>query len=121
MKYQRFYLTIFKALYGSHSQTKDGLYFPNFMYFSTYFPNFNKTFPTCEGKGIFLKSQIKSLSTLIIACAPGPQLKIIFFISQPKHMFKLMNKKIISILCYFFSLTGPMAHLLGWIWNSYFD
>ena len=30
----------FKALYGSHSQSQDGLYFPNFMYFSTYFPNF---------------------------------------------------------------------------------
>ena len=30
----------FTALYGSHSQSKNGLYFPNFMYFSTYFPNF---------------------------------------------------------------------------------
>ena len=28
------------TLYGSHSQSKYGLYFPNFMYFSTYFPNF---------------------------------------------------------------------------------
>ena len=51
----------FKALYGSHSQSKNGLYFPNFMYFSTYFPNFSKYFPKCEGKGSFLKSQIKSL------------------------------------------------------------
>ena len=31
----------FKTSYGSHSQSKNGLYFPNFMYFSTYFPNFN--------------------------------------------------------------------------------
>ena len=30
--------------YGSHSQSKNGLYFPNFMYFSTYFPNFDKIF-----------------------------------------------------------------------------
>ena len=36
---QWFYLAIFKALYRSHSQSKNGLYFPNFMYFSTYFPN----------------------------------------------------------------------------------
>ena len=28
----------FNVLYGSHSQSKNGLYFPNFMYFSTYFP-----------------------------------------------------------------------------------
>ena len=28
------------ALYGSHSQSKNGLYFPNFMYLSTYFPIF---------------------------------------------------------------------------------
>ena len=35
-----FYLAIFTALYGSHSQSKNGLYFPNFMYFSTYFPDF---------------------------------------------------------------------------------
>ena len=41
---QWFYLAIFEAVYGSHSQSKDGLYFPNFMYFSSYFPNFNKIF-----------------------------------------------------------------------------
>ena len=29
----------FSALYESHSKSKNGLYFPNFMYFSTYFPN----------------------------------------------------------------------------------
>ena len=29
----------FTPLYGSHSQSKNGLYFPNFMHFSTYFPN----------------------------------------------------------------------------------
>ena len=39
-----FYLAIFKAVYRSHSQSKNGLYFPNFMYFSTYFPNFHKIF-----------------------------------------------------------------------------
>ena len=41
---QWFYLTIFTAIYGSHSQSKNGLFFPNFMYFRTYFPNFNKIF-----------------------------------------------------------------------------
>ena len=41
---QWFYLAIFEAVYGSHSQSKNGLYFPNFMYFSSYFPNFNKIF-----------------------------------------------------------------------------
>ena len=39
---QWFYLAIFTALYGSHSQSKDGLYFPNYMYFSTYFPIFQR-------------------------------------------------------------------------------
>ena len=29
---------------GSHSQSKNGLYFPNFMYFSAYFPNFYDIF-----------------------------------------------------------------------------
>ena len=33
------------------------------MYFSTYFPVVIKYFPKCEGKGSFLKSQIKSLTT----------------------------------------------------------
>ena len=37
---QWFYLAIFTALYMSHSQSKSGLYFPNFMHFSTYYPNF---------------------------------------------------------------------------------
>ena len=32
------------SLYGSHSQSKNGLYFPNFMYFSTDFPNFYDIF-----------------------------------------------------------------------------
>ena len=32
------------------------------MNFSTYFPNLDKYFPKCEGKGSFLKSQIKSLT-----------------------------------------------------------
>ena len=41
---QWFYLAIFEAVYGSHSQSKNGLYFPHFMYFSSYFPNFNKIF-----------------------------------------------------------------------------
>ena len=45
---------LFTALYGSHSQSKNGLYFPNFMYFSTYFPNcYDIYFPKCEGKGSF--------------------------------------------------------------------
>ena len=39
-----FYLAIFTALYGSHSQSKNDLYFPNFMYFSTYFSNFYDIF-----------------------------------------------------------------------------
>ena len=30
----------FYHLIGSHSQSKNGPFFPNFMYFSTYFPNF---------------------------------------------------------------------------------
>ena len=30
----------FTPLYGSHSQSKNGLYFTNFMYLSTYFPIF---------------------------------------------------------------------------------
>ena len=34
----------FNALYGRHSQSKNGLYFPNFMYFSTYFPIFYDIF-----------------------------------------------------------------------------
>ena len=38
-----------------------GLYFPNFMYFSTYFSMFMIYFPKCEGKGSFPKSQIKSM------------------------------------------------------------
>ena len=54
----------FKALFWSNFQSKIGLYFPNVMYFSTYFPNFIKYFPKCEGKGSFLKSQIKSLTKL---------------------------------------------------------
>ena len=41
---QWFYLAIFEAVYGSHSQSKNGLYFPNFMYFSSYLPNFDKIF-----------------------------------------------------------------------------
>ena len=41
---QWFYLAIFTALNGSHSQSNNGLYFPNFMYFSTYFPNFYEIF-----------------------------------------------------------------------------
>ena len=45
----------------SHSQSKNGLYFPNFVRFSTFFPNFKKYFSKCEGKGSFLKSQMKSL------------------------------------------------------------
>ena len=32
----QWYLAIFIALYGSHSQSKNGLYFPNFMYFSLF-------------------------------------------------------------------------------------
>ena len=35
---------ILRPLYGSHSQSKNGLYFPNFMYFSSFFPNFNIIF-----------------------------------------------------------------------------
>ena len=45
----------FTALYGSHSRCKNGLYFPNFMYFSTYFPYFMIYFPKCKGKGSFHK------------------------------------------------------------------
>ena len=41
---QWFYLAIFSALYGSHSKSKNGLYFPDFMYFSTYFPNITTYF-----------------------------------------------------------------------------
>ena len=44
LRMQWFYLAIFEAVYGSHSQSKNGLYFPNFMYFSSYLPNFNKIF-----------------------------------------------------------------------------
>ena len=47
---QWFYLAIFMALYGSHSQSKKGLYFPSFMYFSTYFSNFNKIFSQIRRK-----------------------------------------------------------------------
>ena len=36
----------------------NGLYFPNFMYFRTYFPNFSDIFPKCEGKCSFPNSQI---------------------------------------------------------------
>ena len=35
--------------------------FSQFHDFSTYFPNFDKIFPKCEGKGSFLKSKLKSL------------------------------------------------------------
>ena len=40
----------FGLIYGSHSQSINGFYFPNFMYFSTYFPNFNKYFPNVTEK-----------------------------------------------------------------------
>ena len=53
----------FNPLYGSNSQSKNGLYFPNFMYFSTYFPIFYDIFSQREGKGSFPKSQIKTLDT----------------------------------------------------------
>ena len=29
---------------------------------------------------------------------------------HPKHMFKLMGKKMITILCYNICLTGPMVY-----------
>ena len=41
---------------------KDGLYFPNFMHFSTPFSIFFIYFPKFEGKGKVPKSQIKSLT-----------------------------------------------------------
>ena len=47
---QWFYLAIFNALNGSHSQSKNGLYFPNFMYFSTYFPIFYDIFSQISRK-----------------------------------------------------------------------
>ena len=53
----------FTALYGSHSQSKNGIYFPNFVYLALIFPILIKYFPKYEGKGSFLKSQIKSLYT----------------------------------------------------------
>ena len=34
----------FTTLYASQSQSKNGFYFPNFMYFSTYFHNFYDIF-----------------------------------------------------------------------------
>ena len=37
--YQWFYLAVFDAEYRRHSQSKNGLYFPNFR---QYFPNENK-------------------------------------------------------------------------------
>ena len=55
---QWFYLAIFTTLYGSHSQSKNGLDFPNFMYI------YMICFPKCEGKGSFPKSLIKSLPTI---------------------------------------------------------
>ena len=58
---QRFYLAIFKALYESHSQSKNGLYFPISCILALIFPILLRYFPKCEGKGSFLKSQIKSL------------------------------------------------------------
>ena len=49
--HQWLYFAIFTALNGSHFLSKNGLYFPNFMYFSTYFPNLNKNiFPNSKEK-----------------------------------------------------------------------
>ena len=48
-------MAIFKALYGSHSQSKNGLYISNFVYLSSYLPNFHEMFPKFEGKSSFLK------------------------------------------------------------------
>ena len=44
-------------------------FFPNFMYFSSYFPIFIIYFPKCEGKGSVPKSQINSLDVIV-----GPDL-----------------------------------------------
>ena len=65
------------ALYGSHSQFKNSLYVPNFIYFSSYFPNFNQIFSECEGKGS-LKSQIKSLIGLDMQFFVVDKIEIIF-------------------------------------------
>ena len=52
-------MSIFKALYGSHSQSKNGFYLPNFVYLSTYLLNFHEMFPKFEGKSSFLKTPNK--------------------------------------------------------------
>ena len=44
-------------------------FFPNLMYFSTYFPIFIIYYPKCEGKGSFPKSHINSLDVIV-----GPDL-----------------------------------------------
>ena len=59
-------IAIFKALFGSHSQSKNGFYLPNFVYLSTYLPNFHEMFPKFEGKSSFLKFQIKNLFTFCL-------------------------------------------------------
>ena len=56
---QWFYLTIFNALYGSHSLSKNGLYFPYILCILVLiFPFFMIYFPKSAGKGSFSKSQL---------------------------------------------------------------
>ena len=59
----------FNALYGSHSQSKNGLFFSISCILVLIFPFFIIYFPKCEGKGNFPKSQIKSLNVIV-----GPDL-----------------------------------------------
>ena len=56
VQFQSFYFAVFTTLQGNHSQSKNALYFPNFVYFRVFFPpNSLKTFPKYKGRGSFLK------------------------------------------------------------------
>ena len=109
---------------------QNDLYFPNFIYFSAYFPNF---YDVKEN----VASQIKSLACKDFKLIQDPRvcnLKFSYFSNQniccrnskdpsqcsfehPKHMLKLMGKKLFTILyptnvylnlhvCYPFFHTG---------------
>ena len=59
-------------------------------------PFFMIYFPKCEGKGSSPKSQIKSL-TYVLGTQKKP-LNETVLLEHPKHMLKLMGKKIFKIL-----------------------
>ena len=65
---QWFYLTSFTSSNMWHSQSKNGLIFPNFVYI---FPNIMKRYlslPKCKGTGSFPKSEVKTMHVNRTSC-----------------------------------------------------